>query len=173
MAVTATHEKSDTQQITEAIIEICENLITVVRSMMKQLHPLMLTELGLKATLEDLIHHWGTNSSHLSFKLHYDDAVDKIDALIIIHIFRVVQESLTNIIRHADASQVTIHLNIKTSTDTLQLLIIDNGQGCNLACIQSGFGLLGMEERIKLLGGTIKIDSEINKGMKIIAQIPL
>ncbi|MDQ7090216.1 MAG: sensor histidine kinase [Methylococcales bacterium] len=173
MAVTATHEKSDTQQITTTIIEICEHLITIVRSMMKQLHPLMLTELGLKATLEDLVHHWRANTTQISFKLHCDEAVDKIDPSIVIHVFRVIQESLTNIIRHANANQVTIHLNITPSPNTLHLLITDDGQGCNLTHIHSGFGLLGMEERIKLLGGDFKIDSEIHKGMKIIAQIPL
>lgn len=173
MAVTAAHEQSDTQTITSSIIEICDHLMTVVRSMMKQLHPLILTELGLKATLEDLLNHWKQRSEQPTFNLHYDDAVDNINPTLVIHIFRVIQESLTNIIRHANASHVTISLVIKTPPKTLHLLITDDGLGCNLNESKSGFGLLGMEERIQLLGGSFELQSQPNKGMQIKAKIPL
>ncbi len=173
MAVTAAHEKADTQKITASIIEICDHLMTVVRSMMKQLHPLILTELGLKATLEDLLHHWEVRNTPTEFILHYDDAVDQIERTTVIQIFRVIQESLTNIIRHAEAGQVNISLQIKPDSDMLILSITDDGLGCDLEQITSGFGLLSMDERIKLLGGDFKIQSQVNKGMQIKAQIPL
>lgn len=173
MAVTAAHEKSDTQKITRSMTEICDHLMSVVRLMMKQLHPLILTELGLKATVEDLVHHWAIKHTTTRYSLQCDDAVDKIDSTIVIQIFRVIQESLTNIIRHAQASHVTINLDIKTAPDRLHLFIADNGRGCDLDCVASGFGLLGMEERIKLLGGVFNIQSQVNEGMKITAQIPL
>ena len=80
MAVTAGHEKADVGKITTSIVEICDHLMTVVRSMMKQLHPLILTELGLKATLEDLLHHWQVKNPTPVFTLHCDDAVDRLDA---------------------------------------------------------------------------------------------
>ena len=173
MAVTAAHEKADTSKITTSIIEICDHLVSVVRSMMKQLHPLMLTELGLKATVEDLLQHWTNKHSSPSFSLYCDEAIDKINPAILIQVFRVIQESLTNIIRHAQASHVTICLEIKTEPVNLQLLISDDGRGCDLDRVVSGFGLLGMEERIKLLGGIFKLESQMNAGMKITAQIPL
>lgn len=173
MAVASAHEKSDTKKITTAMIEICDHLITVVRSMMRQLHPLLLTELGLKAALEDLVHHWAIKHTTTCFSLQCDDAVDKIDHILVIHVYRVIQESLTNIIRHAQASHVSINLSIKTNPNGLHLFISDDGQGCDLDLVSSGFGLLGMEERIKLLGGVFSIQSQTNKGMKITAQIPL
>jgi len=173
MAVTAAHKKSDTSKITASMIEICDHLMMVVRSMMKQLHPLILTELGLKATLEDLLHHWEVRNVPTVFILHYDDAVDQIEQTIVIQIFRVIQESLTNIIRHAQASQVNINLQISSNPDRLVLSVTDNGLGCKLEQLTSGFGLLGMEERVKLLGGDFKIQSQVNKGLKIKAQIPL
>ncbi len=173
MAVTAAHEKADTEKITTSIIEICDHLVAVVRSMMKQLHPLILTELGLKATLEDLLHHWEVRNAPTVFTLHYDDTVDQMNRTIVIQIFRVIQESLTNIIRHAKASEVNISLQIKSDLDTLILSITDDGVGCHLDQIQSGFGLLGMKERIKLLGGNFEIQSQVNKGMQITAEIPL
>lgn len=173
MAVTAAHEKTDTKKITTSIIEICDHLVTVVRSMMKQLHPLILTELGLKATLEDLLLHWESRNAPTKFTLHCDDEVDQIGRTIVIQVFRVIQESLTNIIRHAEAKQVHIDLQIKPNSDTLTLSITDDGVGCDLEQLEAGFGLLGMKERIKLLGGDFKLHSQINKGMQIKAHIPL
>ena len=173
MAVTAAHEKADTRKITTSMIEICDQLMTVVRSMMKQLHPLILTELGLKATLEDLLQHWEARNASTVFTLHYDDAVDQIEQTIVIQIFRVIQESLTNIIRHAQARQVNISLQIQPDSDKLILLITDDGLGCDLDQLSSGFGLLGMKERIKLLGGDFEIHSQVNKGLQIKAEIPL
>jgi len=173
MAVTAAHEKSDTVKITASITDICDHLITVVRSMMKQLHPLILTELGLKATLEDIVNQWESRNNLISFTLHCDSEVDSLERTVVIQIFRVIQESLTNIIRHADASHVTINLELKENPDRLELLIIDDGQGCELAKTTSGFGLLGMEERIKLLGGRFKIQSQIKQGTQIDVKIPL
>ncbi len=173
MAVTAAHENSDTKQVTTSIIEICDHLMTVLRSMMKQLHPLILTELGLKATLEDLVQHWQTRAPSTQFNLHLDDAINNMDKTIVIQVFRVIQESLTNIIRHANASQVDIKLQIQAETNVLELFINDNGQGCNLNNISAGFGLQGMTERVKLLGGQFNLQSQPNNGMKIQATIPL
>ncbi|MCK5890020.1 MAG: histidine kinase [Methylococcales bacterium] len=173
MAVTAAHEKSDTKQITDSIIDICNHLMTVVRSMMKQLHPLILTELGLKATLEDLLDQWEARNAPTTFSLHCVDEIDALDKTIIIQVFRVIQESITNIIRHAQANHVTISLDIHTHPDRLNLIITDDGRGCDLNRVASGFGLLGMEERVKLLNGDFTIESQINKGMTINAQIPL
>jgi len=173
MAVSASHKNADTQTITQSIVDICDHLMIVLRSMMKQLHPLILTELGLKATLEDLLNHWQSRAPYTSFNLQVDDDVDAIDKSTIIQIFRVIQESLTNIIRHANASQVTISLTISSDNQTLNLLVSDNGQGCDLQAIPSGFGLQGMAERIKLLGGGFKLQSQPNEGLHITAQIPI
>ncbi|MCK4842906.1 MAG: histidine kinase [Methylococcales bacterium] len=173
MAVTASHKDSDTKKITTSITEICDHLMIVVRSMMKQLHPLILTELGLKATLEDLINHWNEKNQSLSFSLLCENEVDTLDGSITIQVFRVIQECLTNIIRHANASQVTIKLTIDSHTNTLHLLVSDNGQGCQLDDISSGFGLLGIKERIKILEGKFSLQSKPNHGMQINAQIPV
>jgi len=173
MAVTAAHEKSDTQKITASIIDICDHLMTVLRSMMKQLHPLILTELGLKATLDDLLIQWQSRSPDTTFTLQVDEAVDNIDKTIVIQIFRVIQESLTNIIRHANASYVSISLEINSQSDILELIIDDNGQGCELNNLNTGFGLQGMTERVKLLNGTFKLQSQPGQGMQVKAKIPL
>ncbi len=173
MAVSAAHKDTDTKKITATIVEICDHLMVVVRAMMQQLHPLVLTELGLKATLEDLLIHWLEINPGMSFTLQYDDKVDFLERKITIQLFRVIQECLTNVIRHANASCVTIELNVTTDIDKLHLLVIDNGQGCKLDDIGSGFGLLGMKERIRSLGGKLDMQSQPGEGMKISIQIPI
>jgi len=172
MAVTATHKNAESKTIMTSIVEICDHLTKVLRSMMKQLHPLILTELGLKATLEDLINHWEVKADSISFELQVDDAVDTLDKTIIIQVFRVIQESLTNIIRHAQATRVTINLDINPDTNTLKLYVSDNGQGCDLNRV-TGFGLQGMAERVKLLGGEFELQSYPDKGMQIQALMPI
>jgi len=172
MATTANHDNADIPTITASIIDICDHLMTVVRSMMKQLHPLILTELGLKATLEDLLDHWQGCSPSITFELTVDRYVDCIEHNIVIQIFRVVQESLTNIIRHADATQVSIELRLNSETHLLILQITDNGLGCDLNQARLGFGLQGMAERVKLLDGVFRLKSQPGKGMQIEALIP-
>lgn len=170
MAVTATRPKADIKQSTDAIISTCNHLMTVVRSMMHQLHPLVLTELGLKATLEDLINHWAIRQPTLKINLDYANEVDVLDAKIAIQLFRVVQECLTNTVRHAKATHASIDLAI--NQQLLQLTVADNGQGC-MNSEKTGFGLLGMKERINSLGGEFTLQSQPQQGMTILASIPL
>ena len=174
MAVTTAHQKADTGRISVSIMEICDHLMTVVRSMMQQLHPLVLTELGLKATLEDMVNLWAERNPELELTINCGDEVDCIDKSITIHIFRVIQECLTNVIRHAKAQHVYIDLEwVDSPQARLQLKIQDDGQGCDLNKISRGFGLLGMKERIKSLNGEIVCRSQPGEGMSISAWIPL
>jgi two-component system sensor histidine kinase UhpB len=178
MAVTA--GRSQTLAVgtraTDSIASICDHLMTVVRSMMHQLHPLVLTELGLKATMEDLLNHWAIRNPELKLTISCPDEVDELEQKITIQLFRVVQECLTNIVRHAQASQASISLKINhhdALRTELRLQVTDNGQGCAPDQIKTGFGLLGMRERINSLDGELTIQTKPKLGMSIIASIPL
>ncbi len=160
------------KQSTESIIEICNHLMRVVRSMMQQLHPLVLNELGLKTALDDLISHWQTRHAPLKITLNYDDGCEMLPETINIHIFRMIQECLTNIVRHANATQVLIDLMLDKN-DFLTFEISDNGQGCEMKNIKKGFGLLSIRERIRSLEGEFLIETAPQKGMKITVKIPL
>lgn len=179
MAVTAGRSQAgtaDIKQSTDSIVAICDHLMTVVRSMMHQLHPLVLTELGLKATMEDLLNHWSIRNPELNLTITCPDEVDGLEQKITIQIFRIVQECLTNIVRHAQASQAAVSLEIEHQAETastLRLQVTDDGQGCVIDQIKTGFGLLGMRERINSLGGEFTIQTRPQQGMSIIATIPL
>lgn len=180
MAATAersqTGGRADIKSTTDAIISVCDHLMTVVRSMMHQLHPLVLTELGLKATMEDLLNHWATRNPALKLTIDCPDEVDALDPKITIQVFRIVQECLTNIVRHAQANEAMISLEIVQSSareKALRLHVADDGQGCAAEMIKTGFGLLGMRERVNSLGGELTIQTGPQQGMSITASIPL
>lgn len=172
MAVTGKQENSDAHQINDSIISICDHLFTAVRTMMKNLHPIVLSELGLKASLEDLVDHWAEKNPKVNFTISCDNSIDDIAQKKTIQIFRVIQECLTNIARHADAEEVRIELKMNSDNNNLLISVNDDGKGCDLRAIKQGFGLMGIRERIENLGGKINFISSPGKGMKISANIP-
>jgi two-component system sensor histidine kinase UhpB len=139
--------------------------------MMRNLHPLVLIELGLKASLEDLLDNWSQRHPELSLSLECPNALDELEQQKTIQVFRIIQECLTNVVRHAQASEAAIHLEI-TSSQMLRLEVSDNGMGCALTDTKKGFGLLGIRERIKSLGGEFNIQTGHQQGMTITASIP-
>lgn len=170
MAVAANKRQADS--INTAIIGICDHLIAVVRSMMRHLHPLVLAELGLKASLEDLLNHWACRHPELALTLDCPEQLDELDPKTAIQLFRIIQEAVTNIIRHAAASQAVIRLGLEQG-NRLCLEVSDNGRGATPADLKTGFGLLGMRERVKSLGGELAIHTNPQHGLRLYATLPL
>ncbi len=172
----ATTKKVEIKQVMDSIVRVCDHLMIVVGSMMRQLHPLVLSELGLKATLEDLLNHWALRNPALTITLDSPDDVDLLEQKISIQVFRIVQECITNSIRHAKADKVIIRMEIiqvSALKRVLRLQVTDDGQGCAFDKLKSGFGLLGMRQRVNSLSGDLTIETQPNQGMKIIAMIPV
>jgi two-component system sensor histidine kinase UhpB len=159
------------KQSTTSIIESCDHLMKVVRSMMQQLHPLTLTELGLNAALHELFDSWLLRCPALQIDFQYDEGIEQCPKSIHIHLFRIVQECLTNVFRHANAEKVSIILAVQLN-EKLLLTITDNGLGCDMANIKNGFGLFSMQERVRSLNGEFTIERNLKKGMRISAVIP-
>lgn len=159
------------KQSTTSVIEICDHLMKVVRSMMQQLHPLTLTELGLKAALRELCDSWQLRCPTLQIDFQCDESIEHCPKAINIHLFRIIQECLTNVFRHAQAEKVSIILVVESNKNLL-LTITDNGQGCDTANIKNGFGLFSMQERVRSLNGEFTIETHPKQGLKICAMIP-
>ncbi|MDG1122538.1 MAG: sensor histidine kinase [Glaciecola sp.] len=168
MAVTCQQPSSDVSAITSSIINICDHLSVVVHSMMKTLHPLSLSELGLGASLSELVREWQRCSESLHFDLNYDASLESLNSDIAIHVYRIVQECLTNVVKHANASKVNIVV-IKLNNE-VKISISDNGQGKQSN--SPGFGLLGMRERAENLGGTFSLETPENSGVNVVVQLP-
>ncbi|WP_323091416.1 sensor histidine kinase [Allobaculum sp. JKK-2023] len=138
----------------ELVSQVVREGINDVRNSLNKLRPGALENTGLKGALQKMISEFVGLSKDLSIDLDYEAEqvnfeVAKEDAL-----FRVIQESLTNSIRHGLASHVYIRLYIEDNA--LHILIEDNGQGC--LSIQPGYGLTQMKERIAALHGAVQFD---------------
>ncbi|MEQ1557584.1 MAG: histidine kinase [Methyloglobulus sp.] len=174
MAVIANQKNEQIAEISASIAKSCDGLINIVRSIMHRLHPLVLTELGLKAAIEDLLNHWSSKNPEIKFRFRCDDEVDTLGQKLSIHIFRVVQECLTNIFRHAEAQECSVTLAmVETPEYQIRLTVTDNGKGCDINKLTKGFGILGMKERVYSLGGNLSIQSTLNKGVQVNAVIPI
>ena len=87
-------------------------------------------------------------------------------------IYRLVQEAVANIVRHADARMGSVYLNI--GTDLIRPTIEDDGRGFDVeGVVENRFGLLGMNERVRLLGGVLQVESAPGRGTRVEARLPL
>ena len=161
-------QNPESQDGINSILTICDHLFSVVRSMMRRLRPTVLDELGLAASLEDMLGHWRTHNPHITVTMRIAPVTESAD--VSIHLFRIVQESLNNITRHSQATEVSIDL--KQSTQSMTLIITDNGHGYDPNQISPGFGLLGIRERAESLGGQFHLHTQIGSGTSIHIEIP-
>ncbi|AUZ84451.1 sensor histidine kinase [Methylophaga nitratireducenticrescens] len=164
---------TDVTKISDSIAEICNHLAGVVRSMMKTLHPLSLADLGLGATLTDLVNEWRRRHPELMIKLNYDERLDQVSHELAIHVYRIAQECITNVVRHANASTVTLTIRQEGehTSPRVVMRIRDNGQGGKPSGY--GFGVLAMQERVENMGGRFRFESEAGKGVSINVWMPI
>jgi signal transduction histidine kinase len=141
---------------------------------MFDLRPSMLASMGLTATLCRYVEDY-QQAFKIAVTLTVPHQGSPIDDAAQIVIFRVVQESLQNVHKHAQATAV--HIDLAHLDDaSLRLQISDNGQGFDPQRVRptsrSGVGLLGMEERAALLGGTLAIESSLGRGTTVTLHLP-
>lgn len=155
----------------DAILGVSARIYDVVHSMMTRLRPSILDDLGLVAALEDDISAWMQRNPDTNCSLHASGQLDKLDESINITIYRIVQECLTNITKHAGARNVAIELT--GENDRLLLRIEDDGHANPVtAAATGGLGLIGMRERVEALGG-IFMTGRAGTGFLVDTVIPL
>lgn len=139
-----------------------------IRSMMHRLRPLVLDELGLVPALEHMADEWNRNhaSTFCSFRAGGD--FSRLDSEQQIHLYRIVQEALTNVAAHAGANNVAIALDADTD---IRLEISDDGRGFDPRQVSPGMGLSGMQERVRALRGTWSLDAG-TQGVSISIRFP-
>ena len=154
----------------DRIRELVESSAAMVRNVAVLLRPSMLDDLGLVAALE-----WQSvqmaRSTGLRIKVTADELPQELPDEHKTCIFRIVQESLNNVCRHANANSVQIHLGAPDRG--ISVAIQDDGRGFQPATQGRGVGLIGIEERVENLGGTLIIDSGPGRGTLIRVLLPL
>jgi len=157
----------------QAIIDVASHIYDVVHNMITRLRPSPLDDLGLIPTLEEAISAWQQRQTDINFKLSLSGELNHLSEAMNMTVFRVVQESITNAVRHAAASEIAI--SVKNEDELLDISIIDDGKGMEVQDFHSDvdFGLLGMRERAHSLGGQFKLTSALGEGVSIHITLPL
>lgn len=155
----------------EYAIKLLDKSVSEVRSVSHNLTKEVLTQLGLIHTIENLVE--AINSAgKLKINLFTPGTEQKFSSEIEIELYRVIQETLTNIIKHANASEVTIQFLV--NNNMLNLIIEDDGVGFDPAVVKSdGMGLSNIYNRVNKIKGTYSIDSSPGAGSTFIFDIPL
>ena len=166
---------SELKPSASAIADISKYLMEMVSGMLQRLRPGALDELGLEAALQELVSTWQARNNHCACQLQIEAALpSNINESISVTVYRLVQECLTNITRYAEATKVTVFVHLNENKTALDVSVSDNGRGFK-AEHASGFGLLGMRERVVGLGGNLTINANImhGQGAHIMATLPL
>ncbi len=161
-----------------------QDLKSIVRSSLKDirkiiydLRPMSLDDLGLIPTVQRYSENFSDDTG-IIVRVNLLKDENKLDSIIELAIFRIIQEALNNVRKHSKATNVDI--NIEIGVKYFNLIIKDNGVGFNQEKVlnnskdkENGFGIIGMKERAELLNGKLQIKSSLDRGTKIILVIPI
>jgi two-component system, NarL family, sensor histidine kinase UhpB len=170
------------RQRAQTLAEVSERIQSANRRVLRRIRPMAIGHAALADVVADLVADFGRNDSDHAFKLDigqlrhgYSDCID-------LTVYRCVQEGVTNAVRHAEANTVAIrleeqmmpmpHLDGSSASIVLRLLVSDDGRGFEPSA-SPGLGLIGMEERISALGGTLAISSGCGGGTFLEITIPV
>jgi signal transduction histidine kinase len=169
-------EREQVDRILEQAIEHVQLGVDALRVLVTELRPAALDELGTAPALRGLIDRTAATAG-LQIELEVDLAYEegRADARhapeLESAMYRLVQEALTNVVKHAGASRVMVA--VIEDDGTVQLSVTDDGAGFQTDAASEGFGLIGMRERVTLLGGELEFDSQFGVGTTVAARIPV
>lgn len=161
----------------DTIADVSTHMYDRVRQMMSQLRPTTLDELGLVAALEDMIDTWNSHHEDLFCAFNVRGELPPLTPDQRINLYRIVQEALTNVARHAGAATATVTLVYDgadpLSSARLQLTIVDDGRGFEPQAARQGLGLVGIGERVTALKGNFTLATRPGAGTELRIDLPL
>jgi signal transduction histidine kinase len=157
------------QELVRNIKTVAERTVQTVRNMALLLRPSMLDDLGLVAAVEWYAREM-SRRGEIEVEVRAENVSEALPDPVKVCVYRMVQEAVNNVQRHAKAKNAVVEL--KQTSDAIRVKITDDGNGFDPKRAR-GMGLLGMEERVKRLGGKIEIDSRPGTGTAIRAELPL
>ncbi len=171
--------RNDPERAQEAMREAVEHIeqeIGNLRAIITELRPAALDELGLSAAIEALIERHRVQSG---FEVESELVLPgpstregRLDGDLETAVYRLLQEALTNVAKHARADLVRVRVTVGEADEELSIEVQDDGQGFDPETTSQGFGLAGMQERVTLTGGTLAIDSG-EQGTSVAARMPV
>ena len=159
------------QKQVEALLAETGDLLKQVSTLARDLRPPMLETFGLQLAITNYCGEFSSRT-HLPLLLEIEPNFPPVSDLYAIILYRVLQETLTNVVKHAQATQVWVELSVED--DRISLTVQDNGQGfASQSPKMGGLGLVGIRERLELVGGELTIRSNPGRGSVLSAYLPL
>jgi len=141
------------------------------RHVLQRLRPPSLNQLGLNGALRGMVANWRENNSGVIIDLSDDSGALSLDATSELTVYRVVQEGLTNAFRHANATAIRVEIK-RPLANRLTIRVADDGEG-DAETAKPGFGLSGMSDRVRALGGTIALSNPPEGGFALDVSLPV
>ena len=163
--------ESEVEQTFATLQERTAAAATAVRNLSHELHPSVLKHAGLTATLRS---HCADIERHHQVTVTFNpgDGLDSLDPDVALCLFRVVQEALTNVLRHARAR--TTCVSLMTTAESVELNVVDDGVGFAASeRTRRGLGLRSIHERVRFMQGNVSVDSRPGEGTKVLVRIPI
>jgi signal transduction histidine kinase len=156
-------------------IEHVDASIQAMRNLITDMRPASLDQLGVEPALEALVERWSALSAirtdlYVDLRLAGGDEQTRLAPSVETTVYRVVQEALTNVAKHAEATRVTI--TVVERDGAVEIAVTDNGRGFKANGATDGFGLIGIRERVRLAGGRHEIESQPGQGTTVHAWLP-
>jgi signal transduction histidine kinase len=162
-------EGSALREDLQEVREVAQATLNNIRSLSQALHPVLLEEQGLESTLDWYI---PTVERQTGLDIHYDKSGSSfaVETGAGVHLYRIVQEALNNVVRHAEAKEAWVRLTFLPGK--LELAVEDHGKGFVREMGQRGIGLVAMRERAELIGGTLSVTAVTGGGTLVRIEIP-
>jgi two-component system sensor histidine kinase UhpB len=168
---------AEVQRGAKAIIEVSGQVYDVVRSLMQRLRPVALDELGLRSAVEYGMEQWRRRHAAVRCSFAAEGDLDNLSEQLNITLYRLAQECLTNVAKHAQATRVAISLarvaSAERDGEEVRFSFEDDGRGFDPGQRRQGLGLVGLRERVEALGGHFDLQSAPGQGVRVRASIPL
>lgn len=165
MTLLAGNESGEATKLLQRLAHMVGNAIGELHHVAMNLRPAMLDDLGILATLSWFFREFETACRGIKVEKNFSLREDSIPASLRVTIFRIIQESFNNTVKHAHAD--CIRVNLKRSGDTLHLSIEDDGDGFEPVRCSTSLGLLSMKERAEISGGRYTMKSAVGQGTRI------
>ena len=156
----------------QAVIKLTLDLYELARSIVKRLRPEIIDTLGLRDAVEEMVRYFDTVHPKCRFAFQADGDFSHLEGEQAISAYRLIQEALSNVVKHSSATTAFVGLHLREEHQTLQILVRDNGRGFDPKAIAPGIGLIGMRERVYGLGGKLEIDTMVDTGTTIMIELP-
>jgi two-component system, NarL family, sensor histidine kinase UhpB len=170
-------QPADAKRCATLIIGIVDRLQCTVHDVVRRLRPTGLDELGLAAAIEDCLDGWRRRLPAVRFDCQVAPGLTNLGEAVNMTLYRLVQEGMTNIARHAQAHHVAVTIEQHPADpgrgNFVVLRISDDGVGVGSSTSSSGLGLVGMRERVEALGGAFEATNASERGFQIAARLPL